>query len=54
LFSLNAGKILDKNKMMRGPELDENFRLKIADLGNACWLWHHFATEIQTRQYRSP
>ena len=39
---------------MRGPELDENFRLKIADLGNACWLWHHFATEIQTRQYRSP
>jgi serine/threonine-protein kinase SRPK3 len=29
-------------------------KLKIADLGNACWLWHHFAHEIQTRQYRSP
>jgi len=39
---------------MRGPKLDDNFTLKIADLGNACWVWHHFATEIQTRQYRSP
>jgi serine/threonine-protein kinase SRPK3 len=28
--------------------------VKIADLGNACWRHHHFATEIQTRQYRSP
>lgn len=28
--------------------------MKIADLGNACWRHHHFATEIQTRQYRSP
>jgi serine/threonine-protein kinase SRPK3 len=24
------------------------------DLGNACWKHHHFSTEIQTRQYRSP
>jgi len=23
-------------------------------LGNACWEHHHFATEIQTRQYRGP
>lgn len=38
----------------RGPPIDENVRIKIADLGNACWLHHHFATEIQTRQYRSP
>lgn len=29
-------------------------RVKIADLGNACWFNHHFSTEIQTRQYRSP
>lgn len=28
--------------------------MKIADLGNACWEHHHFATEIQTRQYRGP
>jgi len=28
--------------------------LKICDLGNGCWTYHHFSTEIQTRQYRSP
>jgi len=38
----------------RGPGIDENVRLKIVDLGNACWINHHFSTEIQTRQYRSP
>ena len=32
----------------------DNFKLKIADLGNACWTHHHFQPEIQTRQYRSP
>jgi serine/threonine-protein kinase SRPK3 len=34
--------------------LPQGFKVKIADLGNACWEHHHFATEIQTRQYRSP
>lgn len=38
----------------RGPGIDENVRLKVVDLGNACWINHHFSTEIQTRQYRSP
>jgi serine/threonine-protein kinase SRPK3 len=38
----------------RGPKIDENVRIKIADLGNACWTHHHFTTKIQTRQYRSP
>ena len=38
----------------RGPGIDENVRLKIVDLGNACWINHHFSTEIQTRQCRSP
>lgn len=38
----------------RGPGLNENVRVKIVDLGNACWFHHHFSTEIQTRQYRSP
>eukprot|EP00127_Corallochytrium_limacisporum_P002790 Clim_evm3s141 gene=Clim_evmTU3s141 len=28
--------------------------VKIADLGNACWITHHFTDDIQTRQYRSP
>ncbi|XP_054279558.1 SRSF protein kinase 2-like isoform X2 [Macrosteles quadrilineatus] len=27
--------------------------VKIADLGNACWISHHFTEDIQTRQYRS-
>ncbi|KTF77216.1 hypothetical protein cypCar_00036850 [Cyprinus carpio] len=28
-------------------------RVKIADLGNACWVHKHFTEDIQTRQYRS-
>jgi serine/threonine protein kinase len=43
----------DKGKK-RGPGLDENVNVKIVDMGNACWFHHHFSTEIQTRQYRSP
>ncbi|OZJ05250.1 hypothetical protein BZG36_02303 [Bifiguratus adelaidae] len=31
-----------------------SLRVKIADLGNACWVDHHFTNDIQTRQYRSP
>lgn len=31
-----------------------NARVKIADLGNACWVDRHFTNDIQTRQYRSP
>jgi serine/threonine-protein kinase SRPK3 len=44
---------LDRGKK-RGPGIDENVKVKIVDLGNACWFYHHFSTEIQTRQYRSP
>jgi len=29
-------------------------KLKVVDLGNACWVNEHFTEEIQTRQYRSP
>jgi serine/threonine protein kinase len=33
--------------------LNENdLQVKIADLGNACWTFHHFTEDIQTRQYR--
>jgi len=28
--------------------------VKICDMGNGCWTYHHFTPEIQTRQYRSP
>ncbi|XP_025106527.1 SRSF protein kinase 3-like isoform X2 [Pomacea canaliculata] len=33
-------------------ELCMEFPVKIADLGNACWTYHHFTEDIQTRQYR--
>ncbi|KAI9357988.1 kinase-like domain-containing protein [Zopfochytrium polystomum] len=38
----------------RQRQHDEQIRVKIADLGNACWVNHHFTNDIQTRQYRSP
>lgn len=38
----------------KGPKIDEKVVLKICDLGNGCWTHHHFSSEIQTRQYRSP
>jgi len=28
----------------RGSKIDENVRLKICDLGNGCWTYHHFST----------
>ncbi|XP_013989895.2 SRSF protein kinase 1 isoform X2 [Salmo salar] len=31
----------------------DRLKVKIADLGNACWLHKHFTEDIQTRQYRS-
>ncbi|KAJ1926163.1 serine/threonine protein kinase, CMGC [Tieghemiomyces parasiticus] len=33
---------------------DSFIQVKIADLGNACWVHKHFTEDIQTRQYRSP
>jgi serine/threonine-protein kinase SRPK3 len=41
--------IQEERAKKRGPKLDENMRLKICDLGNGCWTYHHFSTEIQTR-----
>ena len=32
----------------------ETSRIKIVDLGNACWTYKHFTEDIQTRQYRCP
>lgn len=50
LYNSNYERIIKK----RGPGIDENVRVKVVDLGNACWTHHHFSTKIQTRQYRSP
>ncbi|CDZ96412.1 srsf protein kinase 2 [Phaffia rhodozyma] len=36
------------------PASLERITVKIADLGNACWVDHHFTNDIQTRQYRCP
>ncbi|KAF3860370.1 hypothetical protein F7725_000625 [Dissostichus mawsoni] len=35
------------------PLNSEKIKVKIADLGNACWVHKHFTEDIQTRQYRS-
>ncbi|KAF5319119.1 hypothetical protein D9611_014079 [Ephemerocybe angulata] len=38
----------------REVDLSEKITVKIADLGNATWVEHHFTDDIQTRQYRCP
>lgn len=43
----------EEKKEDKNP-VNENIKVKIADLGNGCWVDNHFATEIQTRQYRGP
>ncbi|XP_075685714.1 SRSF protein kinase 1-like [Rhinoderma darwinii] len=35
------------------PQNADKLRVKVADLGNACWVHKHFTEDIQTRQYRS-
>ncbi|KAF5369300.1 hypothetical protein D9758_002673 [Tetrapyrgos nigripes] len=41
--------------MMNSGALEqEKITVKIADLGNATWVEHHFTDDIQTRQYRCP
>ncbi|CAJ1085686.1 SRSF protein kinase 3-like isoform X2 [Xyrichtys novacula] len=35
------------------PVNAHRLRVKIADLGNACWVHKHFTEDIQTRQYRA-
>ena len=32
----------------------EDYRVKVVDFGNACWIDRHFTSDIQTRQYRCP
>ncbi|XP_068034723.1 SRSF protein kinase 3-like [Anomalospiza imberbis] len=35
------------------PRAAPRLRIKIADLGNGCWVHKHFTEDIQTRQYRA-
>lgn len=42
------------NVLPKDPAFDIcDLEVKIADLGNACWVQKHFTEDIQTRQYRS-
>ncbi|XP_068929632.1 SRSF protein kinase 1 isoform X2 [Petaurus breviceps papuanus] len=57
----NNGPLDNKGKSSAGnfllnplePKNAEKLKVKIADLGNACWVHKHFTEDIQTRQYRS-
>ncbi|KAL1954541.1 hypothetical protein VTO42DRAFT_1101 [Malbranchea cinnamomea] len=50
-----SGISLDKNPSSDNADDGVDIiSVKIADLGNACWVGHHFTNDIQTRQYRSP
>ncbi|CAI5461485.1 unnamed protein product [Closterium sp. Yama58-4] len=43
------------NGKARGPDLTGlDLSCKIVDLGNACWTYKQFTSDIQTRQYRCP
>lgn len=53
-YGLFAGKDTANESYHSMINEDELISVKIADLGNACWVHHHFTDEIQTRQYRSP
>ena len=46
--------LIGRHPLFHKAGLNEDFKIKIADLGNGCWTHHHFQPEIQTRQYRSP
>lgn len=57
--SLDSKKPTEVEKVLKAAKhedepLGEIISVKIADLGNACWVGHHFTNDIQTRQYRSP
>ena len=30
----------------RGPRINEDVQVKICDMGNGCWTYHHFTPEI--------
>jgi hypothetical protein len=37
---------MEQKKNKRGPKLDDNVMVKICDMGNGCWTYHHFTPEI--------
>uniref|UniRef100_A0A3B4CK06 non-specific serine/threonine protein kinase n=1 Tax=Pygocentrus nattereri TaxID=42514 RepID=A0A3B4CK06_PYGNA len=55
LFSPPTAKLAAANLLVNPlePLNSDKIKVKIADLGNACWVHKHFTEDIQTRQYRS-
>ncbi|XP_041837625.1 SRSF protein kinase 2-like [Melanotaenia boesemani] len=53
--SSSAGGISDPDGLLDllKPQNADKILIKIADLGNACWVHKHFTEDIQTCQYRS-
>uniref|UniRef100_A0A8C6WS04 non-specific serine/threonine protein kinase n=1 Tax=Neogobius melanostomus TaxID=47308 RepID=A0A8C6WS04_9GOBI len=53
--SINNGKLPAGSMLVNPlePLNADKIKVKIADLGNACWVHKHFTEDIQTRQYRS-
>ncbi|KAK6357882.1 serine/threonine protein kinase, CMGC group [Orbilia blumenaviensis] len=55
ISGINLEKVADElEHTQETPFPNDMIKVKIADLGNACWTNHHFTNDIQTRQYRSP
>ncbi|KAL1311205.1 hypothetical protein AAFC00_001398 [Neodothiora populina] len=52
--STSASAASTSTEKMAEDTMFDTISVKIADLGNACWVGHHFTNDIQTRQYRSP
>uniref|UniRef100_A0A4W5MRL2 non-specific serine/threonine protein kinase n=1 Tax=Hucho hucho TaxID=62062 RepID=A0A4W5MRL2_9TELE len=52
-FDCQSAKAADLLVNPLDPRNADTLRVKIADLGNACWVHKHFTEDIQTRQYRS-
>ena len=53
----DGGDAGNNDRTRNTAKLDSEYagaRLKIVDLGNACWTHKHFTEDIQTRQYRAP
>ncbi|KAI9836101.1 MAG: hypothetical protein M1819_001717 [Sarea resinae] len=53
-ISLDKGSKSEQDSSEELATAMDTISVKIADLGNACWVGHHFTNDIQTRQYRSP
>lgn len=54
MMSVDSAKQSMASSVSSALEGVEKITVKIADLGNATWVEHHFTDDIQTRQYRCP